>query len=205
MEINNVEQIKKLMNFTSTNEFYFVQIIHRSKDGLTKFDTGKTNFSNKTIKSYFVSSPEYLDQKMEEIIELCKIFNARAYINLNKKSYKQVGLKGLENLAHMISLEEYKGIKTIFESACGQTGACDKNKTWLVDIDTKDENEIEKIKSVIEKCEPDYEKVVDLIPTVHGYHLITKPFNKKTFRDNYQEAIDIHDNNPTLLYVYKSE
>jgi hypothetical protein len=50
-------------------------------------------------------------------------------------------------------------------------------------------------------------KVVAVIPTVHGYHLITKPFDKKTFKSLYEtihpgEKEDIiKDNNPTILYV----
>ena len=153
------------------------------------------------VKSYFVSSPEYLDAKRDEIIGLCEMFNARAYINLNKKSYKQVTLKALEILAGKIAHEDY-AIKTLFESACGQTGACDGLKTWIVDFDSKDLDELERLKNIIDSIEPKgVNKIVEVVPTRHGYHLITRPFNKKVFYEKYNESIDIHDNNPTLIYM----
>ena len=137
---------------------------------------------------------------------MCEKYNARAYINLNKKSKKQIALKSLENIAHMISSENYKGLFSVIDSSCGQTGACDGNKTWLVDIDSKETCVIEEVIDVINECEPfGVEKVVEVVPTLHGYHLITKPFNKKKFRDNYNDKIDIHDNNPTLLYYCKKD
>lgn len=201
--IDNFDQISKLIN-CGEGEFYMLQIIHRSKDGLTRFDKDeKGHFSNKIIKTYFISSNEYLEKKKEEIIELCRLFNARAYINLNKKSWKQVGLKSLENLAHMIANETYSGIKSLFESACGQVGACDKNKTWVVDVDTKDQTELGYVIETINTCEPfGVVKIIDIIPTLHGYHIISKPFNKKRFSEVHGD-VEVHDNNPTILYCEK--
>lgn len=204
MIVDNFEQIKKLIN-CKEGEFYLLQIIHRSKDGLTKFDgdTDKPHFSNKTLRSFYVSSPEYLDKKKEEIKELCHVFNARAYFNPNVKSYKQIALKSLSELARMVSNEDYRGILSVVDSSCGQCGSAVHGENyWIVDVDTKDMSEVNKVKTIIEGyCEPfDYKKVIDIIPTVHGYHLISKPFNKKKFHDMYGNQIDIHNNNPTLLY-----
>ena len=208
MIVNNIEQIKKLIAGCSKNEFYMLQIIHRSKDGENPFSNSNKS-SQQIIKSYFVSSPEYLDYKMPEIIALCEMFNARAYINLNKKSYRQVCLKALELLARCIASDvedDYRSIKSLFESACGQTGACDKKKTWIVDVDTKDENEVIAVTDAINKCEPiDTEKIQSIIPTLHGFHIISKPFNKMKFKELYNNQIDIHDNNPTLLYLKSNE
>lgn len=198
MKIDNFDLIKKHIHSSdSNNEFYMLQIMRRTKD--QKGYDGKRKQS--IVKSYFVSSPEYLDKKRDEIIRLCEMFNARAYINLNKKSYKQVALKSLEILAGKIAHENY-AIKTLFESACGQTGACDGFKTWLVDFDSKDLDELDKIKGIIDSIEPKgVDKIVETIPTRHGYHLITRPFNKEMFNKLYNEKIDVHDNNPTVLYM----
>lgn len=201
MIIDNTEQIKKLIANCGKDEFYMLQILHRSKDGKTKYEPAGKKISQQTIKTYYISSPEYLDYKMSEIKDLCHLFNARAYINLNKKSWEQIALKSLEVLAQTIIKKEWHSIKSIIDTACGQTGACDKNKTWIVDVDTKDENMLKEVIDVIGKCEPlDVGKVVDVIPTLHGYHIISKPFNKMKFYENYSHSIDIHDNNPTLLY-----
>ena len=198
MKVDNFDLIKKHIHSTAdSGEFYMLQIMRRTKD--QKGYEGKHKQS--IIKSYYVSSPEYLDEKRDEIIGLCEMFNARAYINLNKKSYKQVSLKALEILAGKIAHEDYN-IKSMFESACGQTGACDGQKTWIVDYDSKDIDGLNVIKSIIDSVEPfGVDKVVETVPTRHGYHLITRPFNKKAFYEKYNEKIDCHDNNPTVLYM----
>ena len=206
MIIDNSEQIKKLIAGCGKDEFYMLQILHRSKDGKTPYEPEDKKISQQTVKTYYISSPEYLDYKMPEIKTLCEMFNARAYINLNRKSWRQISLKTLSILAGIIERaegnpDEWRGVKTIIDSACGQTGACDKNKSWIVDVDTKDESELETLKNIIDVCEPlGVEKVIATIPTLHGYHMITRPFNKQKFTQLYNKQIDLHDNNPTLLY-----
>ena len=206
MIIDNSEQIKKLIANCGKGEFYMLQILHRSKDGKTPYEPEGKTISQQIIKTYYVSSPEYLDYKMAEIRDLCEMFNARAYINLNKKSWKQISLASLKLLAGIISDGEtspdgFRSVKSVIDSACGQTGACDKNKTWVVDVDTKEEFELNTIKRAIAVCEPkDTEKIVATLPTLHGYHIITRPFNKQTFKVLYPNDLEIKDNNPTLLF-----
>ena len=202
MIVDNFEQIKGLINTTDNNEFYMVQILYRGKDGASKFFNleSKRNKS-RVIKTYFVSSADYLEKKKEEIIALCDIFNARAYFNLNKKSWKQIGCKSISLLGQYGMKDEWSKIKSVIESACGETGACDNNKTWLVDVDTKNEQELQIIKDIINYyCEPNGDKILACIPTVHGFHLITKPFRVDVFKAKYKKQLDIHENNPTLLY-----
>ena len=197
MKVDNFDLIKKHIHSSDSNEFYMLQIMRRTKD--QKGYNGKHKQS--IIKSYFISSVEYLESKRDEIVGLCEMFNARAYINLNKKSYKQVSLKALEILAGKIAHEEYD-IRSLFESACGQTGACDGQKTWIVDFDSKDLDELDRIKNIIDSIDPKgVSKIVETVPTRHGYHLITRPFNKKAFYEMYNKNLDIHDNNPTCLYI----
>lgn len=199
MITDNFELIKDFIR-CEKGEFHLLQIIHRSKDGLTKFDEGKDNFSNKTIKSYYISSPEYLDRKKDEIVEMCRTFNARAYFNPNKKSFRQIALKSLSALADMVSREDYSGILSIVDSTCGQTGSVGE-KYWIMDVDTKDMSEIDRISDILSLCEPSgTEKVRMVVPTPHGYHIVARPFNKKRFHELYRERIDIHDNNHTVLF-----
>lgn len=216
MIVDNTEQIKKLIAGCGEDEFYMMQILHRTKDGHTKYEPQDKKSREQVIKTYFISSPDYLDKKMEEIKDLCRMFNARALINLNKKSWKQVGLKSLELTAQALGKEGkedrwWKSIRSAVESACGQTGACDGNKTWVLDVDTKDEQERIQIKKIIDLCEPlDTEKIIDVIPTVHGFHIITRPFNKQKFMMFYkmvhENAEDIFkENNPTILYTEVNE
>lgn len=200
MIIDNFELIKSLLSFNSSDEFYMIQILQRGKDQ----QNAKSSSEVRVIKTYFINSFDYLDNRKEEIIKLCEIFNARAYINLNKKNFKQISMKGLELMSHLIAHEEYHKFRTLFESACGQSGACDGNKMWIIDIDTKNEKIITEIEDIVNQCEPlNKKKIINIIPTVNGYHFITTPFNKQKFKDLCYNNFDVHDNNPTLLYFNK--
>lgn len=200
MIIDNFELIKSLLSFNSSDEFYMIQILQRGKDQ----QNAKSSSEVRVIKTYFINSFDYLDNRKEEIIKLCEIFNARAYINLNKKNFKQISMKGLELMSHLIAHEEYDKFRTLFESACGQSGACDGNKMWIIDIDTKNEKIITEIEDIVNQCEPlNKKKIINIIPTVNGYHFITTPFNKQKFKDLCYNNFDVHDNNPTLLYFNK--
>ena len=44
------------------------------------------------------------------------------------------------------------------------------------------------------------ENIVDIIETAQGCHLITKKFNTEAFHEHFKKVIDIHKDNPTLLY-----
>lgn len=195
--VDNFDQIEHLLSFNEDGEFYMIQIMQRGKDQ----NDGRASSAIRIIKSYFIESIEHLEERREEIKALCEFFNARACINLNKKNFEQTAFKGLRIMTDIICTKEYHSIRSLFESACGQTGACDKNKTWIVDVDTNSEDELLDIIGVLAQCEPiDVDKVVAIIPTPHGKHIITKPFNKKTFSEIYRKPIDIHDGTPTVLY-----
>ena len=50
----------------------------------------------------------------------------------------------------------------------------------------------------------DVDNVIAVLPTINGYHIITHPFNLKQLEPFIAtNPLDIHRNNPTLLY-YKS-
>jgi len=85
---------------------------------------------------------------------------------------------------------------------------------WVVDIDNNPKDNLcevawDLIADFIDlECEPHntvlhnpfrVAKVITNIPTKNGIHLITTPFNLQQFKEKYPD-IDVHKNNPTLLY-----
>ena len=80
MEVDNFAIIKKELSFANKDEFYFLQILQRNKDG-HKDVNGRNK--NRLIKSYYIHSVEELEKHKEKIKELCVNNGARAYINLN--------------------------------------------------------------------------------------------------------------------------
>ena len=68
-----------------------------------------------------------------------------------------------------------------------------------------DMDEVKRIEAIINGCRPDGSKIVTLLPTKSGYHVITRPFDLKAFKDNGGNDIDVHKNNPTLLYFEETK
>ena len=48
------------------------------------------------------------------------------------------------------------------------------------------------------------DKIIATIPTLHGYHVITRPFDLLSF-SRLKPEIVVHKNNPTLLYYYGTD
>ena len=67
--------------FESSDDFYFLQILKRKKEHP---DLGSNSI---TVHTYYVNSLEHFKNIEKEVINLCEFHNARAYINLNKRSY----------------------------------------------------------------------------------------------------------------------
>lgn len=55
----------------------------------------------------------------------------------------------------------------------------------------------------LDACHRDAVYLFAEIPTMNGCHLITKPFNLQKFKEKFPE-IDVHKNNPTILYIPNS-
>jgi hypothetical protein len=200
---NNLDLIKPLLKFESKDDFYYLQILQRKKDpnpvGLV---TGSNN-NARAIKNYYINSLEYLERKMPEIIALCNLFNARASLRLNKRSYSKVAYRSLQKIAGILANGEYSHLKTAYSKACGLSHNAGKTKTWVVDLDTDEELKedfISKLLLEIKGIQPEGEKLVAILPTKSGKHLITKPFNLEVFRD-LGYSMDIHKDNPTNLYI----
>ncbi len=197
--IDNIEQIKKLLNFSEVGDFYMLYVFKRKKD---QPEGERDNHQSvRTIKSYCISSVEYLEKRYEEIKQLCEIFKARAYIHVQKQNHKDVSFNMMVALAQRIQDGNHKQ-QGLFDSVVGQLKTHEKR--WIVDIDTKDVSFIENVTAVINTdCKPEGDKINEIIPTKNGYHLICSKFDVKTFKEKFPD-IDIQKKNPTLLYYPNS-
>lgn len=190
--VDNFSKIRQYLNFESSDDYYFIQVMIRSKDNHS------IGPNNRLIKSYAIRSVESFDKHKSEIIELCNTFGARAYIHFTKRSFKAVSLLMLKGLTDRIINDQTSEIKNIFDSASGSYKP--KNNTWIVDIDDSNFEKVVDIGTFIdENCKPIGQKVVTAIVTPNGYHLITKPFDVALFETRYSD-ISVHKNNPTILY-----
>jgi hypothetical protein len=194
---DNFEQIKDLLTFWSEDDFYHLQILKRKKEHP---ELGSNSY---VVKTYYIRSRKYLEQKKDEIVALCNFHNARGCINLNRRSFEKIAFHTLKKITDQILNKDYKSVRKAFESVCG-AHSNEAEKKWILDIDSHDPLVGTKIASYIANCQPIGEKVIATIPTKNGYHLITKPFNIQDF--NFYKMmnkveVDIHKDNPTIIYI----
>ena len=194
--IDNFEQIKQYLTFDSSDDFYYLQIIQRRKENPEL----KTN--NYMVKSYAISSIDYLEMKKKEIVTLCELHNARAYVNLNKRSFEKCAYHSMKKLTDVILAKSFKSAKKVFDSVASAYSS-DKEKKWLIDVDDMEFPSPLMMAHIEHNCKPyDPDKIIGVIKTLNGCHLITKPFNIVQFREKYPD-VEVKKNSPTLLYYSK--
>lgn len=193
MEIDNFDLILPLLTYESDDDFYYLQILQRKKEN------DEIGSNSRVVRNYYIKSNEYLYQRKSEIIKLCQVFNARAMIRLNKRSFEKTSFKAIQNLANTMSNKEFSFCMKSYDRACGQ-GHNATDKTWIVDIDFQGRLVNDILLFIERQCDPIGKKFVAIIPSKSGSHLITKPFNVMTFKNMYHD-IEVHKDNPTNLFI----
>lgn len=97
--VDNFSVIESIMDFSSDDDFYFVQIIKRWKDNKDKSGASDERDRGKIdgvyhggawyLKSWRIHSAQELEDLKPEIIKICEENNARAYITVNTRSTKE--------------------------------------------------------------------------------------------------------------------
>lgn len=187
--VNNYEKIRQFMSFRSADDFYYLQVMKRNKD------CG----ANAVVKAYFIKSKEELDMQVPEIIALCEHHNARAYINLNRRSFEKVGFHTLKKITDQIMNRDFRSIRKAYTSVCGSHGN-EPEKLRVVDIDEGEVDDVIKVIDQLQPYSPVLTKEVMRLKTPNGWHLITTAFDLQSFRDMVKN-IDVHKDNPTILYA----
>lgn len=190
--VNNFQIIaENILKFESSREFYFLQIIRRAKDNLY------FGSNNQFVKAYSVYSVEDFWDKQARIIDLCDLLNARAYVHPAPRDDRVISLMMMEELAKCIREEQYPNARNLWASMCGRYNPHKGKKSWIIDIDS----DILPVNfhNTFDQILPIGDKIKCTIPTKNGLHYITTPFDLKTFNHQFP-SIDVHRNNPTLLY-----
>jgi hypothetical protein len=193
--VDNFELIKPLLSFDSPDDFYFMQLIQRRKEN------PEMEKNSRAVKNWLIHSMDQLDKYKPDIISLANHFNARATIRLNKRSYKQCAFESLALLAKNLSIADYTPVDKLYSSVMGSFHA-DKEKKWLLDADdiTIDSPIVAEIAEFIRQLQPVGDKLVAVIPSRSGCHVITRPFNPQTFIKAYPK-IEIQKDTPTNIYI----
>ena len=192
--MDNIEIIKPLLRFDEKS-FYVLYVMTRNKDlGIANPEKAQ---KHRVIKEYYVESLEYLERKYDEIKKLCEVFNARAYINLNRVNKEKLGLEILEHLTAKLKQSD-SNYFNLLSKAIGNSKT--DYRVWVVDLDGSDVEHELMIKELLHDIQPQGDKILGVVPTPNGKHLLTKPFNVKEFADRSRVSLHIQKNNPTVLY-----
>lgn len=206
--VDNFQLLKPLLQFDNPGDFYLVQMLKRRKDNPDM----ASNMVN--VDNFYIRSLNDYEQKEEMIKNSAKIHNARAYIRVNRRNEEKIALFTMSKIANYILSKDYKSVKNAYLSAAGEFNS-EPIKRWIVDIDLPEEDFqlanhnadiIERtIRELHTECNRNSKqgeyKILLNVPTKNGYHIITNPFNLQKFRQMLTLTLDIHKDNPTILYM----
>lgn len=192
--INNFGRLKYYLNFEK-GHFYYLQVLRRKKDNPEAKHV-------KVVRNFYIHSEGYYKDIQPTVMDMCDFFNARAYLRLNIRSYRQAALKTLQQSAKYIANGQFKAVMNSFSKAAGRHNVQD-DKLWVIDIDGVQRNMVNDIKKTIRHLHKDIQKDYNMygtIPTPNGVHLISNPFNRQEFSNEFPN-IDMHKDNPTVAYA----
>lgn len=189
--------------------FYTIEIIGRVKDNASIIA------GNHKFKTYYIKTIEDLDKYENEIKLLCDTLNMRAYISVNAKSWHKVTLSTMAEYANRIAKNNFDKPYSVFDS-CAAKYVERAEQLWIIDVDKEDsdwysvnsECTVDQLTEyyvgmIEEECEPK-RKIVTVIPTKSGKHIIARPFNTVQFANKACrcKGVDglIKKNHLTLLY-----
>lgn len=191
--VDNFDLIASLLPEKADEDtFWVIRIIRRKKDNP---DLEK---NSKFIKSYTVQSRDELIELKGKIIECAAKNSARAYFNPNARSWRKVALATLKRMAEYIACGDYKSVQLAADRSLDEGAASGYTKIWVIDLDERKQEDV--AKSILKRMSV---PVIAEVPTLHGKHLLTHPFNPNDMWGRWcydVERPEIKKNNPTLLY-----
>jgi hypothetical protein len=198
MTVDNFNLIANIIGgkVLSEDTFFLVQCIRRHKDAGNE----DMNANNIVVENFFINNDRELEEKKERIVKVCELNNARAYIRVNKRSYRKVALRTMAKIAEQIAQNNYQ-IKNAYLSTIGEFA---EEKSFLIDVDYAEidfnEQEMYEYISDLLMETKTVRPMMHKVPTKNGYHLITSGFNLAKFTPKYP-SVSVHKDNPTILYV----
>lgn len=194
--VNNFNLIEQFLPENQVgNLVYHLMILKRKKDH--PHLTHKNNTA-RVIKSYAIKDRNHLKNVKDDIIAISEATQSRIMINLSPKDMKKMSWELLKTLADYIQSEQFNSkLYRITDAVLGAMKPEKNSKLFLWDVDG-DVDELHKWAEILEECKAE---TVITVPTKNGWHIHTKPFNYTKIKG---EKIDMHKNNPTILYIPKS-
>lgn len=173
--------------------FIYTEMLDRGKK--------KGNNGQRLLKTFYHRSVDEFWEQWPTIKKLCDLSLVRACTRIAPRSYKKVGREFTRLVVETALTENWAGMKSLYNRACGIVTP--NQKLWLFDVDK------------IDACTHEFAAMLEAagtlrarIPSKKGEHLITVPFNSEQYVGKHGESgwsawgeISLHKDNPTNLYV----
>ncbi|MCQ2125600.1 MAG: hypothetical protein MJZ25_15605 [Fibrobacter sp.] len=201
MTVNNYQLIRDRMKFDSPDCVYHGFYLKRRKDK----EFGK---SSAVLDDFYITSLEYFDSHIDKIIATAEASNARAVINLNRKSIQKVNLRMAERLIASVRQNQYSLAQHMMASVMDEM-VYDGECGWFIDMDADDGVDRDGLMKMVPEidafmtanCHPlGVSKVNGVIPSKTGLHVFINPCNLQPFTKKYPQ-LHIQTNAPTNLYI----
>lgn len=180
MELNNFNIILPYI-IGKDREFYYIQIKSEHKDAI----------NDRVINSYYIKSAKELELVKEEIIMLCKLYKAKAYISIQRRKVKYLYTNLYKYLYQQIKTKSFSFNplqlihNTVKKSICNQ---------WLISL--YDNSYKDDILTYLDS------KIIIVIPILNnGIQIVTKDFDNTEFKKLFS-TISIHRTSVGVLLYY---
>lgn len=136
--LDNFDSIQNLMQ-NNKDCFYVISIIQRAKDFENEFSERK--HKEHFIRHYFVKDAKELLDIKQNIIDICKMYNARAYFGLDAKNIKKVIAEQIKVETDLLvnSEQAIQIYRKNFQSI-PRKAECSESKLRYVHVDTDFKN-----------------------------------------------------------------
>lgn len=213
MEVNNFKLIETLLfdkldkEITTKTDYVILgRIIRRRKEN------PEDPRGEYIVKRYSFATKDRFLESIDEIKELCHVFNARFYIEVNIKSMKEITFEIAETIPGLIRKEQYYFIRRIFDNTADANKGVKEHRLWIFDIDDKAH-----LGPVLRYLSDNKLSVfiAGVFPTINGAHVLLNPHDIR-YMDmaeinvgeetlTLKQIADVKKNAMTLIYYKNKE
>lgn len=193
--IDNFDKILEFLPSKQINDLiYHLMVLKRKKDHPDLTD--KSQFTRALITLSIKDKSDLLKYK-EDIINIAESTRARIMINLSPKSSRKLHFSMLKSLTVMLENDTSQKLQGLFHSCVGSLEPVKQFKMFLIDWDEKDTTKLDEFINLHLKDSFKFS-----LPTKSGYHYLMDPFDTRQIKKELN--IEVHKNNPTVVYIPKS-
>lgn len=161
----------------------------------------KGNNGHRLVKTFYHRSVEEFWSQWPTLKALCDLAKVRACTRLAPRSYAKVGALFTRMVVDASLTDNWAGMKSLYNRACGSVGP--DRKLWLFDVDAIDIRSERLVTILTERG-----VFRARIPSKKGEHLISSPFDMRDIGGASGDglmpqfgAVQLHKDNPTNLYI----